>query len=447
MAKELSNIFIIVPLSVKENHLFLANGLIKEDEVQNLKNLVSSKGYLVIITQENEIDWFNHFWNNKIEENKVNSYHQLTYKGEIFKDNETIFNQIFGFEESIFKLFSFNFTILLKDISQINSFLIDISNKVEIVWENFDKYDKQINAPSNEWLMTNISFLNDLFYKKYKRVCYLILNDEQNEDEYNVINQNFRSEQNLLIVELDNEDKLSTILKFRIRVIRQINNHNYYFFEENTVEILNEFSVLIFANYANYEKKYDELFMIRAEDLKYLNKILNNIHEKYCYKWIDEDYFIASHKNKAFEEVPNSLWKEKNVFGIIIKEHDFHQRQSDFGSDNKFIVAFGDSKYPALRKLHPLEVWHYPRGFSSDSGKYFYDYYFFDTNMYTYFYQNKKLLLFNFDDVPYIDKVNRYYTGCIVDSIEKLSALKVIRIPKFLLEDSFVLTTNWEENN
>jgi hypothetical protein len=248
-------------------------------------------------------------------------------------------------------------------------------------------------------------------------------------------------------VELDNEDKLSTILKFRIRVIRQINNHNYYFFEENTVEILNEFSVLIFANYANYEKKYDELFMIRAEDLKYLNKILNNIHEKYCYKWIDEDYFIASHKNKAFEEVPNSLWKEKNVFGIIIKEHDFHQRQSDFGSDNKFIVAFGDSKYPALRKLHPLEVWHYPRGFSSDSGKYFYDYYFFDTNMYTYFYQNKKLLLFNFDDVPYIDKVNRYYTGCIVDSIEKLSALKVIRIPKFLLEDSFVLTTNWEENN
>lgn len=443
MAKDQSNIFIIVPLSDKENHFFLANGFINDNEIQNLVNLVSFKEYLVIITKGNDLDWFNHFWNNKIEGNKVNSYSKLNYKGEKFKDNELIFRKLLNLEGSILKLFSFNFTILLKDISQINSFVKDISDRIEVIWKNFEWYDKQIHEPKTEWYMTNISFLNDLFYKKYKRVCYLLLSEEQKEEEYYILNQSFHSVQNLLIVELDNEDEFSTILKYRIKVIRQKNKHSYYVFEENTVEVLKDFSVFIFENYSKYKKKFDEKFMIRSIDLRYLNEQLSNIHEKYCYKWIDEEYFIETHKNMVFDKIANSLWKEKNLFGVIIKEHEFHQRQSDFGSDNSLIIAFGDSKYPALRNLQPLKVWHYPRGFSSSHGKYFDDYYFFDTNLFNYFYREKKLLLFNFDDIPYI--VDRLYSGCIVQSFEKLSALKVIRIPKFLLEDSFVLTSDWEE--
>lgn len=438
MAKELNNIFIIVPLSIEENHFFLANGLIKEDEVHKLKNLVDFKEFLVIVTKENELNWFNHFWNNKIEENKVNSYHQLTYKGENYNHNEVIFKQILSLEENILKLINFNFTILLKDISQINSFVTDISNEVEIVWKNFDKYDKEFHEPITEWFMTNVSFLNNLFYEKYKRVCYLILSDEQKDSDYYIINQSFRSQQNLLIIELVNDD-YSKVLKYRIRVIRQIQNHSYYFFAENSNEVLKDFCVYIFDNYGNWKKSHDELFMIKTEDLKYLSKITDFTDERFRYVWIDEDYYNDAHKT-AFDLMENSLWVQKNIFGVILRKHDYYHKHSDFGTDNSILFAFGDSNYPALRTITPLVVHRNPRGFSKEV-----DYYMLDTNIYKHFYQNNKLVLVNFDNVPYIGR--RDYEGCIIDSIEKLCASKVIRLPKFLLEDSFVLTTDYYENN
>jgi hypothetical protein len=64
-----------------------------------------------------------------------------------------------------------------------------------------------------------------------------------------------------------------------------------------------------------------------------------------------------------------------------------------------------------------------------------------DTNIYKHFYNNKKYVLINFDEIPYIDSL--YFQGCIIDNVEKLTMIKSIRLPKFLLEDTFVLTTDF----
>jgi hypothetical protein len=441
MDKKINNIFIIAPLRSEENHFFLVNGFLPATEISKLDSLVNNKEYLVIVTKENEIDWWAYFWNSQDEENKVNTYLQASYKGEVFKNNEIIFKHIFNVDEAFLNLIQLNnLTILLKDLSIINSIIADITNKIGVLWKNFDEYDKLKHKLTTDWHMTNIPFLNSLFHEEYKKACYLILNDEQKESDYYIKNQSFKSQQNLLLIELDIEDKYSSISKFRIRKIRQTQNHSYSFFVENSVEVLIDISVYIFENYGNWKKQHDQLFMIRLQDFELLHDILENIDEKYRYVWINESNFIDAHKRIDFNEIENSLWKEKNIFGVITREHNYLNRSSDFGSDNKLIVAYGDSKYPELRAITPLNVWHYPRGFSSDGKEYFDDYYLMDTNMFKHFYQNKKFVLVNFDEIPYI--ASRYYEGCIIDNIERLSMVKVIRLPKFLLEDSFVLTTD-----
>lgn len=440
MENKVNNIFIIAPLSKKENHFFLVNGLIPEVEISKLDSLIKNKEYIVIVTKENEFDWWAYFWNCQDEENKVQTYLQSNYKGEGFTDNEIIFRQLFNIDETFFNLVKLNnLTILLKDVSLINPIIIDISSKIEILWKNFDYYDENIHKTISDWYMTSIPFLNTIFYEKYKRVCYLILDDEQKKSDYYIINQSFRHQQ-LLIIEFVN-DEYSSILKYRIKVIRQTQNHPYNFFAENSIEVLKDFYVYILKKYSNLEKKYDELFMINTEDLKYLSKITDSTDERFRYVWIDEVYYNHAHKS-AFNLMENSLWVQKNIFGVIIRKHIYYERYSDFGSDNSVLFAFGDSNYPALRTIKPLVVYQDPRGFSKDV-----DYYLKEASIYKHFYQDKKLVLINFDSIPYIGRVDRRYERCIIYNIEELCAVKVIRLPKFLLEDSFILTTDYYENN
>jgi hypothetical protein len=435
MPTEISNVYIFVPLSSDENHFFLSSGFVEENNLPDFIEITKRIDLLVIVTKKNNTDWFNHFWNTKIEENKVQSFF-----GSSLTEIETIFISILKVNKRFFSLIKFNFTILLKDLMQINSFIDDIRSNVDFVWKNFEKYDGLIHQNKSEWVFTDFKLLNELFYEGYSKSCYLILNEEQKDSDYYIINQSFRTQQNLLLIEFE-KDEFSSINKLRIRIIRQTQNHSWYFFAENIVETLNDFSLYLFDNYSNWEKEYDEIFAMKIEDYNTLSEIVKNIDNKYRYIFIDEDYFIKKNSEIQFSQIDNSLWKEKNIFGLIIRKHHYLNRSSDFGSDNDFITAFGNSKYPLLRDSTPIEVWHYPRGFSTDQSEYFHDYYFMDTNIYKHFYNNKKYVLINFDEIPYIDSL--YFQGCIIDNVEKLTMIKSIRLPKFLLEDTFVLTTDF----
>lgn len=435
MPTEISNVYIFVPLSSDENHFFLSSGFVEANNLQDFIEIAKSLDLLVITTKENNTDWFNHFWNTKIEENKVHSFF-----GSSMSEIETIFISILKVNKHFFSLIKFNFTILLKDLMQINSFIDDIISKVDFVSKNFEKYDGLIHQNKTEWVFTNFKLLNDLFYEGYSKSCYLILNDEQKNSDYYITNQSFLTQQNLLLIEFENNES-SSIAKLRIRVIRQTQKHSYYFFAENIVETLNDFSINLFDNYNNWEKEYNEIFAIKIEDYYILQDLVKNIDNKYRYIFIDEDYFIKKNSEIQFSKIDNSLWVEKNIFGVFIRKHHFLNRSSDFGSDNDFITAFGDSKYPILRDSKPVEVWHYPRGFSTDHSEYFHDYYLMNINLYRHFYNDKKYVLINFDEIPYIKSL--YFQGCIIDDIEKLTMIKSIRLPKFLLEDTFVLTIDF----
>ena len=391
LSKKKSNLILIAPLSLDENHFFLTNCLADENVIAKTIIEATNTGFILLKINPNEFDWFNYFWNGIFnEENKIQSFHQST-------DCENIFTRFFGLDEELSKHIQFNFTILIKDITKLNSLVAKIESKVEILWTNFDKYLKNKNRVNTDWRLVTIPFLNDLYYEQYPRVTYLVLNEEQKEEEYYILNQSFRSQQNLLIVELDKEDFLP---KYRQRQISLTQKHSYHFFAENEIDVLSDFDVYIFENYNNWEKKYDELFMIRPEDYNSLLTTISNTNNRYCYRWIDETIFINKYKSLKFEILGNSLWHQKYLYGIIVKKHDYHQRSSDFGSDNSLIIAVGDSRYLKVSQALPLHVYHYPRGFSSDGKECFVDYDMMGTNIYAHFYQNKKLVLINFDEGP-----------------------------------------------
>lgn len=437
VATKASNLILIAPLSPNENHFFLANCYIEEGAITSVISESTSNGLIVLQVKLNEFEWFDYLWNQVFNEgNKIQSFHQS-------QDCQSIFTRFFGLDKSVMEQIQFHFTILIKDITKLNSLVSQIQSKVEILWTDFDRYFKSNVGVKSEWQLVSIPFLNDLYFEKYPRAAYLILDEEQKKEDYYVLNQSFRSKQNLLVIDLYKDD---FIRKYRIRHITLTQKHSYSFFAENEVDILEDFTAYVFENYGNWENKFDELFMIRRANYKSLLKTINNTDERYRYLWIDETIFTDTYKSSKFDLLDNSLWYQKCIYGIIVRKHDYYRRYSDFGSDNSLIVAFGDSHYPKLSRASPLHVYHYPRGYSSDGKERYVDYDMMDTNIYSHFYEGKRLLLINFDKVPYIDKVNRYYPGCIANNVEHLTALKVIRLPKFLLGDTFILTSDlWPE--
>jgi hypothetical protein len=433
--------YLIVSLGNKINHFFLLIGKIDDSEIHKLDRILLGNNVLLLISvDDNNKDW-GFFWNEQKEDDKINTFHFYNRFGVNYKDDIGILNRLLNLPAEILEILDLQHGMLLKDITNINSILEKI-NTHQIIWRNNNSLENEPNKADGDWSLFKSNFLNKLFYSKICRFCYLVLNERQKEDEYYILNQSFRSEQKLLLIEREDQEE-SRIERFRIKILSQKQKHSYYFFNENQIEVINDFYIYIFDKYTNYEREYDELFMINKHDKLTIEKTINSLDDKFCYKWIDEKIFVEFNKENKFQEVKNSLWKEKELFGLIIREHEFSRRHSDFGSDNSHIVVFGNSKYPSLRNILPVDVWWTPRGVeNSMDNKTFDDYYHMNKNIYEHFYQSRKYLLINFDEIPYIERVNRYYQGYIVDDIKKLAMLKTIRLPTFLLEDSFILTTD-----
>jgi hypothetical protein len=437
MQENTLKIIVTVNLGTKINHFILLMGEIQLSDVDKVKSINFNENTLVNICKKEECKDWGRFWNSPVleEDNKVNTFHFRNRFNYYYSEDLEVLNKLCELPESLMKIININELLLFKNITIIESLLEDNINSS--IWKNYSNYIFDNPKKKNDWRLSKSNFLNKLFYSKHVRFCYLILNEEQKESEYYILNQSFRTDQSLLLIEYE-EPENSLLNRFRFKIIKQTQQHSWHFFNENEIEILHEFEVYILDNYSNYEREYEELFLIHSKDVETLADVVNKIDEKYCYRWINEEIFINLNKNEKFKQSNNSLWTEKRIFGVVVREFEFSQKCSDFGSDNSHIVAFGDSEYQCLSKP-PQDVWWTPRGVDGNH-KTYEDYYHMATNLYDYFYESKKYLLVNFDEVPYIDRVNRYFQGYIADSITQLSMIKTIRIPKFLLEDSFVLT-------
>ena len=204
------------------------------------------------------------------------------------------------------------------------------------------------------------------------------------------------------------------------------------------IQTISESSVRIICNYL--EEDENNCYFIF--DLSYYTifiRLLNFIDMENRFKWIDENYFYDKFENRKYSNIKNSIWREFYLFGINIKSHDFYQRYSDFGTDNDTTIFYGDSKYAKFRSKKQLSVTHNPRGDSGNKkpGKY-YD---LEENLYEYFYEGKKYVLINFDDIPYGNSTH----GHNVNDLENLIFHKNVMIPPSLYQDSFILTFDYLE--
>lgn len=436
-------IIVIVNLGTKINHFFLVMGEIQVSDIDKVKSIKYNENFSVNICEKEECNDWGEFWNSPIleENDKINTFHFIDRFDNYYSEDLEKLNKLCEMPDSFMKVVKIKEMLLFKNITLINLLEKNIRSSI---WKNYGNYIFEETHYKSDWQLSRSSFLNKLFYSKHVRFCYLVLNGGQKKSEYYILNQSFRSEQILLLVEYE-EPKNSILKRFRFKIIKQTQNHSYYFFNENEIEVLDEFEVSILDNYSNYKNEYDELFLIHSKDVETLTDLVNKIDEKYCYRWINEEIFIDLNKKVQFQQSNNSLWWEKKIYGVIIRKLEFSRKYSDFGSKNFHIVAFGDSEYQCLIK-QPQDVWWTPRGVDGNNQT-FNDYYYLAINLYDYFYDSKKYLLVNFDEVPYIDRVNRYFEGYIADDVNKLSMIKTIRIPKFLIEDSFILTKDLHIKN
>ena len=92
----------------------------------------------------------------------------------------------------------------------------------------------------------------------------------------------------------------------------------------------------------------------------------------------------------------------------------------------------------------PIYVECNPRGTKSNSNGRIEstgEYYGLEENIFEYFFENKKFLITNIDDIHYI---GYSYSDCGLEGNKKsIVSKKVILIPEILLEDSFILTQDY----
>ena len=197
--------------------------------------------------------------------------------------------------------------------------------------------------------------------------------------------------------------------------------------------------VVFLNDFLFYEKEINNSnFIINREDYKIFKNLKNYIRKEFRFIWIDEKYFQNKFINGVYNKIPNSLWKECSSLGLIIKRFDFYHKYSDLGSDNDITIIFGDSKYSKFRGKKTLSVKHDPAGRCDNEkpGKY-YD---IEENVFEYFYEKKKYVLINFDEIAYITDI-RY---CGVDDMKILLNHKKIFVPSSYMDNTFILTTDYE---
>lgn len=173
------------------------------------------------------------------------------------------------------------------------------------------------------------------------------------------------------------------------------------------------------------------------------------------YRWWDRESYC-----KAFLNIETTIrrgnngeiWSIREFGGLIIKCNEYKRRYSDFGSDNEMYVIRGDAKYGGM--VGKGEIYHHenPRGDTKTwtraggdmtTQSHFDEKASLSQNAFDFFYDRRELILENYDLVPF--EFGRYFesgpsiTGPVFPG-------KLFSPPSYLIEKSFVLTTQFEQN-
>lgn len=278
-------------------------------------------------------------------------------------------------------------------------------------------------------------FLGNLYKEDFSNACYLILNNKQLESEYYIESYHDNKSQDLLHFEF--QDKWN----YGICKINNIRTEHDNDLKEKSAKILKEFQILFFGSvhsYSNgklYKNEKPVFILCKINDINFVHNIKNRITEKYRFCWIDERRFKNRLAMILFKETKESLWQTVMICGITIRKYNFHHRYSDFGSDNYFFTFNGDSNYFDINLKPKLTVRLNPR--HCELHHRHEEYFGLETNAFDYFFESKKKVLINFDEISVskLPPMNWFVTDILY-----LVKLKVIRLPLFLLDNTYILT-------
>lgn len=437
--------FLINPTSIKENVFFLTYGTIKESDYPMIIDFYKdSKEEILIISDLTEFDRFS----------ELKEY-EIKYCFNGFEDD--FYNNVLSIPSEIKNLLDIKYSTQYFNLYLINYMISFIREKNDTIWVNYE-YIPTNNSSLKNKIIVNNDFLFDLFQEDYSISCYGVKISNLNENDN--IKKNFISHlssdyfrfgdkekkySNIrfdlldnglfsLIIEKTSRNRWGKLSKLKIKLVKNNFDSNL---SNNKIEVLREFEIIVIGGDKSEENKDGYYFLFDKSDYKIFVNLLNYLDKDFRFIWIDEEYFFKKFKSRVYTKVKYSLWEDFYLFGINIKIHNFYRRYSDYGSDNDTTIFFGDSKYTKLRNKKNLSVTTRPDGQTDQKnpGKY----YGLEQNLFEYFYEKNKYVLINFDDIPYDSLTYK----CSVDSIENLMSHKIIYVPISLLEDTFVLTTDY----
>ncbi len=440
--------FLIYPASYIEDIFIITYGTINETDSPELKKHFHDPTQgILLLTEFSNSDWFSYFVKSELKKYYITYYSSDCY-------NDLLLECCSQSPEIIQKLEIKNI-FLFSNLYLINQIISDVSSLENNFWSNTSKFIPTNLSSINNKIVISNSFLFDLFHENYFRVCYGLKLERSNKNDHifrNLIghlssdyfhfsneakkytqtnNKYFNSPFSLVIERQNDDSKKLSNLNCRIykKELDRLNN------EEDKILLEWDIKVLCDEFEENTNRFY---FLFDKNAFKIFSNLVNYIDNNFRFIWIDEDYFFEKFEKRIYNKIENSIWSECILFGINIKVHNFYRRYSDFGTDNDTTIVYGDSKYYALRSKPTLSVTHNPSGRSDQNnpGKY-YD---LEQNIYEYFYNGNKYVLINFDAIPYGSEKFK----CYVDNLKSLVASKSIPVPYSLIEETFILTTDFQ---
>ncbi|MES2702005.1 MAG: hypothetical protein V4649_05165 [Bacteroidota bacterium] len=176
------------------------------------------------------------------------------------------------------------------------------------------------------------------------------------------------------------------------------------------------------------------------------------------YKWLDESsFFRLFPKFSKFSTDRNGVFHHSEFAGLSIKNILYYQKLSDFGDDNYYTIIRGNCVYNGMLGKKEVTYHEDPRGdhettgpfgengkmvtieqrFGSSRNENNYT-----GNAFTYFYDDKELLLVNYDEVKKGNHAKHYAYG--IPIFKTQFPAKFFTPPEYLISKSFILTKEFE---
>jgi hypothetical protein len=450
--------YLIYTNSSKEHNIFFyKNWKIDEDLIVELKSTFSKLKYLKIIVFDSPIDNFN--------KERIHKDLPTINSGENVRLNTSFIHKFIEEidTETIKKYGLYNFKVS-KNLVILNRIKSIISEKSNIIWTNElgDCFEHTLKFKNLKIVEDDL--LYDFVNKGFSKKCFGLQIKFESPYEQKTF-KSFLNNQLLFFPEHLNIPINGCQYTFSIEKTYPIESDNYGngplkislfkftdipYKNNKTYDTIFEDEINVFGWYDYEQNKYIYFFLIEESLFEKLNKIRKMISDTFCVNWIDEYRFSQEFKNIMVKQKQirqnqyTSTWSNYYLYGLELRYKKYYQRYSDFGSDNNLIVVNGDSRYLDLINKKPIYVACNPGGIRRNSngtiepgGEYFG----LEENIFEYFFENKKFLVTNIDNIHYRD--NSYTNYGLETNKKSIVSKKVILIPEILFEDSFILTQDY----